>query len=128
MSKQSPPAPSASAVGPCPTIIQISKMARNCKFAQHHRTTRPPAIHSLSTSVICRPDMNQILLIGYESANHPAIIYSIYIICTNTTCCNHLYQELIKKTLYPDHKFKMENKLLKQFPKSTHGKPDDSSV
>ena len=37
-----PPAPTASAVGPCPTLIQISRMPRHWKFTQHHRTTRPP--------------------------------------------------------------------------------------
>ena len=42
MSKQSPPAPTASAIGPCPTIIHINKMPRNWKFTQHHLTTRLP--------------------------------------------------------------------------------------
>ena len=42
MSKQPPPAPPASAVGPCPTLIQISRTPRHWKFTQHHRTTRPP--------------------------------------------------------------------------------------
>ena len=37
MTKQPLPAPTASAVGPCPSLIQISR-----KFTQHHRTTRPP--------------------------------------------------------------------------------------
>ena len=41
MSKQPPPAPTASTVGPCPTIIQISWTPRHWKFTQHHRTTRP---------------------------------------------------------------------------------------
>ena len=41
MSKQ-PPAPSASAVGLCPTLNQISRTPRHCKFTQHHRTTRSP--------------------------------------------------------------------------------------
>ena len=40
MSKQPPPAPAASAVGPCPT--KISKTPRHRKFIQHHRTIRPP--------------------------------------------------------------------------------------
>ena len=42
MSKQPPSAPTASAVGPCPTDIQISRTPRHWKFTQHHRTTRPP--------------------------------------------------------------------------------------
>ena len=42
MSKQPPPAPIASATGPCPTIIQISRTPRHWKFTQHLRTTRPP--------------------------------------------------------------------------------------
>ena len=42
MSKQPPSAPTVSAVGPCPTVIQISRTPRHWKFTQHHRTTRPP--------------------------------------------------------------------------------------
>ena len=37
-----PPAPTASAVGSCPTLIQISRTPRHWKFTQHNRTTRPP--------------------------------------------------------------------------------------
>ena len=44
MSKQPPPAPTASATGPCPTIIQISRTPQHWKFIQHFRTTRPPPI------------------------------------------------------------------------------------
>ena len=40
MSKQ--PAPTARAVGPCPTLIQTSRTPRHWKFTQDHRTTRPP--------------------------------------------------------------------------------------
>ena len=36
-----PPAPSASAVGPCPTLIQISRTPWHWKFTQNHRITRP---------------------------------------------------------------------------------------
>ena len=42
MSKQPPPAPTASATGPCSTIIQISRTPQHWKFTQHLRTTRPP--------------------------------------------------------------------------------------
>ena len=42
MSKQPPPAPTARAIGPCSTIIQISRTPRHWKFTQHHRTTRLP--------------------------------------------------------------------------------------
>ena len=41
MSKQPPSAPTASTEGLCPTMVQISRMPRHWKFAQHHRTTRP---------------------------------------------------------------------------------------
>ena len=41
MSKQPPPAPATSVVGPCPALIQISRTPRHWKFTQHHRTTRP---------------------------------------------------------------------------------------
>ena len=44
MSKQPPFAPIASAIGPFPTIIQISKTPRHGKLTQHLRTTRPPPI------------------------------------------------------------------------------------
>ena len=40
MSKQPPSAPTASTEGPCPTLIQISRTPRHCKFAQH--TIAPP--------------------------------------------------------------------------------------
>ena len=42
MAKQPPPAPTTSAIGPCSTIIQISRTPRHWKFTQHLRTTRPP--------------------------------------------------------------------------------------
>ena len=38
MSKQPP---TSSTVNPCPTIIQISRSLRHCKFSKHHHTTRP---------------------------------------------------------------------------------------
>ena len=41
MSKPHPTAPTASAVGPCPTLIQVSRTPRHWKITQHHRTTRP---------------------------------------------------------------------------------------
>ena len=46
MSKQPPPAPTASAVGPCPTLIQTSRTPRTWKFIQDHRTIRPPPVVS----------------------------------------------------------------------------------
>ena len=41
ISKQPSPAPTESAEGPCPTLIQISRTHRLWKFTQHHRTSRP---------------------------------------------------------------------------------------
>ena len=41
-----PPAPTARAVGPCPTVIQTSRTPRHWKFTQDHRTTRPPPTYS----------------------------------------------------------------------------------
>ena len=46
-----PPAPIASAIGPCPTIIQISSTPRHWKFTQHPRTTRPPPVMAVSESL-----------------------------------------------------------------------------
>ena len=42
MSKQPPPAPTASAVGPHPTLNQTSRTPQHRKLTQHHHTTRPP--------------------------------------------------------------------------------------
>ena len=40
------------AVGPCPTIIQISRTPRHWKFTQHHRTTRPsPNVENLNKNL-----------------------------------------------------------------------------
>ena len=56
MSKQPPPAPTVNAVGPCPTIIQISRTPQHWKFTQHHHTTRhpppPPKPHLLSPLIM----------------------------------------------------------------------------
>ena len=41
MSKQPPPAPTASVVGPCPTVIQTVGRPGTGSFTQHQRTTRP---------------------------------------------------------------------------------------
>ena len=55
ISIQHPPAPTASAVSPCPSIIQISRTPRHCKFTQHHRTTRPPLSHCLlKRKLLCK--------------------------------------------------------------------------
>ena len=42
MSKQPPPVPTASTIGPCPTIIQTCRTPRQWKFTQHLRSTQPP--------------------------------------------------------------------------------------
>ena len=44
MSKQPPPAPTASTIGPCPSVIQVSRTPWHWKFTQHLRTTRPPTV------------------------------------------------------------------------------------
>ena len=41
MSQQHPPAPTASAVGPCSSIFQISRTPRYWKFTKHHRIPFP---------------------------------------------------------------------------------------
>ena len=40
MSKQPPPAPTESTIGPCPTVIQVSRTPWHWKFNQHLRTTQ----------------------------------------------------------------------------------------
>ena len=42
MSKQPPPAPTSSAVGPCPTFFPNCRTPRHWKLTQGHRTYRPP--------------------------------------------------------------------------------------
>ena len=57
MSKLPPPAPTTRAVGPCPTIIQISRTPRHWKFTQHHRTTHPPPSGELIPLIMVRTKM-----------------------------------------------------------------------
>ena len=45
-------APTASAVGPCPTLIQISRTPLYWNFAKHHRSTRPP-LHKVVHYFLC---------------------------------------------------------------------------
>ena len=49
MSKQPQPALTASAIGPFPTVIQISRTARHWQFTQHHCT----ALHIGRVRTIC---------------------------------------------------------------------------
>ena len=42
MSKQPPVAPTANAIGPCPTIIQIVGRPGTGSLPHGHRTSRPP--------------------------------------------------------------------------------------
>ena len=42
MAEHPPPAPTGSAVSPCPTTIQSSRTPRRWKFTQHHPTTPGP--------------------------------------------------------------------------------------
>ena len=37
MSKQPPPAPTASTIGPCPTVFKVSRTPWHWKFTQHLR-------------------------------------------------------------------------------------------
>ena len=46
MSKQ--PTPTAGALGPCHTLIQISRTPQHWKFSQHHRITGPPPWHNIT--------------------------------------------------------------------------------
>ena len=59
MSKQPLPAPTASAVGPCPILIQISRTPRHWKFTQHHRTTRPPALKLVTVLMLSETSLSQ---------------------------------------------------------------------
>ena len=95
MSKQPPPSPTASAIGPCPTIIQISRTPRHWKFTQHLRTTRPTPCKLVTTfddeklpGLVCPKSVgaslcnifidmyNKIRKIVYQLALHKALNYS----------------------------------------------------
>ena len=49
MSKQPPPTPTASAIGPCPTIVQTSRTPQHWKFTQYLRSTRPPPLDEIKS-------------------------------------------------------------------------------
>ena len=60
-----PPVPTASAVGRCPTIIQISRIPRLWKFTQHHFTTDHS--HSLKKNDRGSDYFMQATLLSYTS-------------------------------------------------------------
>ena len=68
-----PPAPTASAVGLCPTLIQISRTPRHWKFTQHHCTTRPPPYTSEQTG------KTQIRLLFREQSDQGLLCLSFYL-------------------------------------------------
>ena len=47
-----PPAPTASVIGPCPTIIKISRTPRYWQFTQHYRTTQPSQIFQVLVIIL----------------------------------------------------------------------------
>ena len=54
MSKQPSPAHTASATGPCPTIIQIVGRPGTGSFPRNHCTTRPPPLWSVyNVNLLC---------------------------------------------------------------------------
>ena len=65
MSKQHPPAPTASTIGHCPTVIQVSRTPRHWKFTQHLRTTRPPPL-GIPMGTNCAPLVVDLFLFYYE--------------------------------------------------------------
>ena len=75
MSKQPPPAPTASAEGPCPTLIQISRTPRHWKFTQHHRATLPPLRINTKDAVKTSP----------EEHVYSTTVITVSIICHSST-------------------------------------------
>ena len=64
-----PPASTASAVGPCPALIHISRTPRHWKFTRHHRPTRQ--------SLYCKPqtgnmsaDDTKLTIMFFQSIRH----------------------------------------------------------
>ena len=83
MSKQPPPAPTASTVGPCPIIIQISRTPRHWKFTQHLRTTRPSPVRVCVCLCVCLALMitgnsTRYIQRGIPSQNHFSIRKLVY--------------------------------------------------
>ena len=58
MSKQPPPAPTESTIGPCPTVSQVSRTPWHWKFTQHLRTTRPPPAILVDWNSLHDPDID----------------------------------------------------------------------
>ena len=83
MSKQPPPAPTASTVGPCPTIIQISRTPRHWKFTQHLRTTRPSPVRvcvclCVYLALMITGNSTRYIQRGIPSQNHFSIRKLVY--------------------------------------------------
>ena len=91
MAKQPPPAPTASTVGPCPTISRIRRTPRNWDPAPlHHPTTplwtlkhaRPSYIRNVQTLFNCSCERNHVIvgwLVGCFGFNGPLRQYfSLY--------------------------------------------------
>ena len=74
ITKPPPPAPTASTVGPCPTIFQTSRTPWHWTFTQHHRSTRPPPPLWLRDQVflsrIKLPDGKQWHYLWHHSADY----------------------------------------------------------
>ena len=88
MSKQPPPAPTASAVGPCPTIIQISRTPRHWKFTRPHpeiERKRPFIVPALFMLHRLENDAVYCVLFFIFFKNHVPLIYAIYIYYAHQT-------------------------------------------
>ena len=101
MSKQPPPAPTVSAVGPCPTVIQISRTPRRWKFTQHHRTTQPPTTETrrkATFSCFGKTDVlkvNTKMFVSFNASSRRTLILRIYM-----TSCS-LISSRISSSLTP---------------------------
>ena len=73
MSKPPPPAPTASAIGPCPTISRVSRTPRYWKFTQHLRTTRPPP--SVTVWLTCITKF--LIILNYIYLDYPENLLSV---------------------------------------------------
>ena len=70
MSKQPQPAPTARAVGPCPSLIQTSRMLRHWKLTQDHRTTRPPPLITEDADIFIKYKRNATIQIHCDVGHH----------------------------------------------------------
>ena len=95
MSKQPPPVPTASAIGPCSTVIQISRTSRHWKFTQRLRTTRSILCFAYEYTFYIIPHTMSFYF-GFEGSH-------VYLIAYVILFCNYLSKKTFFLAGLSDH-------------------------